>query len=144
MISQAARYAVRSLAYLDSLQDAEYVSVRIISRELDISGAFLGKILKPLSAAKLIDTYRGPKGGIRLARASSSITVRDVIEAVDGKGLFKDCILGLPGCGDETPCPMHKEWAAQREQLTRTLDASTIDALATGYRDSGFRLSAGE
>jgi Rrf2 family iron-sulfur cluster assembly transcriptional regulator len=140
VISQAARYAIRSLAYLESLGSDKYVAVRTISEELAISPTFLAKILKRLVKSELIDTYRGPNGGIRLTRAASTITIRQVIESVDGESLFRDCVLGLPGCGNEAPCPMHNSWASLREQLQNTFDSETIARLAISYRDDGARL----
>ncbi len=142
MISQAARYAIRSLTYLESLESDKYIAVRTISEELAISPTFLAKILKRLVESKLIDTYRGPNGGIRLTRAASTITIRQIIESVDGESLFKDCVLGLPGCGNDTPCPMHESWAHLREQLRDTFDSETIANLATSFRDNGARLSS--
>jgi len=140
VISQAARYAIRSLAYLDSLGSDNYVAVRTISEDLDISSTFLAKILKRLIKSDLIETYRGPNGGIRLTRAASTITIRQVIESVDGDSLFQDCVLGLPGCGEESPCPMHDAWALLREQLQNTFDSETIGHLGASYRDDGARL----
>lgn len=125
---------------MESLGTSKYVSVRSISENLGISPTFLAKILKRLIKSELIDTYRGPNGGIRLARAASTITIRQVIESVDGESLFKDCVLGLPGCGEETPCPMHNAWAELRTRLQQTFDSETIGHLAASYRDEGARL----
>jgi hypothetical protein len=34
----------------------------------------------------------------------------EIVVAIDGEDLFRECVLGLPGCGDATPCPLHDEW----------------------------------
>ncbi|NND72287.1 MAG: Rrf2 family transcriptional regulator [Rhodothermales bacterium] len=128
------------MIYLGSLDSNDYVAVRTISAELNISATFLAKILKNLLAHDLVDTHRGPTGGVRLARAASTITVRQVVEAVDGDALFKACVLGLPNCGNDAPCPMHQEWAQTRQQIQKTFDSSTISSLGDSYASGGIRL----
>jgi Rrf2 family protein len=128
------------MIYLGSLGSNDYVAVRTISSQLNISSAFLAKILKNLIAHGLVDTYRGPTGGVRLSRAASTITVRQVVEAIDGTALFKDCVLGLPDCGNDAPCPMHAEWTTTRQHIQNAFDSATIANLGDEFARGGFRL----
>lgn len=128
------------MIYLESLRSKNFVAVRTIGEDLNISATFLAKILKELVANGLVDTYRGPRGGVRLARPASTITVRQVVEAIDGEALFTDCVLGLPECGNDVPCPMHNEWAKTRSQIKETFDSATIARLGDSYASGGIRL----
>ena len=141
MFSNAAQYALRAGAYLGSVDSESYVPARKVAEALQIPPTFLAKVLKQLVDAGLLLAYRGPTGGVRLSRGSDKITVREVLEAIDGDGLFTQCILGLPGCGDRTPCPMHDAWAIQRRALAEQFDRQTLAELADAYAHGELRLA---
>lgn len=133
MLSSRCEYGLRAALYLAHLDDDGYVSIRTISGALDISFPFLTKIFQQLKDAALVKSMRGPKGGVRFARPTDAITLRDVVVAIDGPDLFETCVLGLPGCGEQTPCPLHDHWSTERDRLealfTRTTLADTADQI---------------
>lgn len=124
-----------------TLSHGEYVSIRAISDDLDISFHFLTKIFQKLTHAGMLESYRGPKGGIRLAKPASQITMKDLIVAIDGDGLFTACILGLPGCGNDTPCPLHSQWGPQRTQLTALFTGTSLQDMVNDLETFDYRLS---
>jgi len=136
MLSQSCKYGIWAILYLASDPDREYISIREISSKLKISFHFLTKILQSLTQAKVIVSMRGASGGVALARSAKDINLREIIEAVDGNHIFTECILGLPGCGNEKPCPMHEKWAVKRSEFTQMCEATTLDALATDAETS--------
>jgi Rrf2 family protein len=140
MISQASRYALRALAYLATHDTERFLPVRRLGEALDISVPFLAKILNQLVTAGLLVAHRGPTGGVRLALPAGQISVRRVIEEIDGDDLFTECVLGLPGCGDEAPCPMHGRWAAIRTAVAASFAQQSIGDLAQGYESGAMRL----
>jgi Rrf2 family protein len=108
----------------------KFIPIRELSDELDLSFHFLTKILQVLTEAKIMESFRGPNGGVGLARSAKDITLIDVIAAVDGMALFRDCALGLPGCGEKTPCPLHAAWAKRRQDLQKMFEKTTLASLA--------------
>jgi Rrf2 family protein len=60
------------------------VQVRVISERQKIPTRYLEQIFQRLRRARLVTGKRGPGGGYRLARSPAEITVRDVVEAVEG------------------------------------------------------------
>ncbi len=140
MISNAAQYAVRATAYLGARDNDSYVAARTVAADLGLPATFLAKVLKQLVDAGIVAAFRGPTGGVRLALPGKDITVRSIIEAIDGCGLFTDCVLGLPGCGEREPCPMHEKWAVARAVLVEQFDTQTVESLADGYRSGNLRL----
>lgn len=141
MLSSSCTYGLRAVVYLAAEPTDGFVPVRRIADALAISPTFLSKVFHGLATAGLVDTYRGPNGGVRLARAAESISVRDVVTAVDGPGLFTGCVLGLPGCGEQKPCPMHARWAEIRARIEWSMQEESIAKLAEGYRSGDRRLS---
>jgi Rrf2 family protein len=87
----------------------------------------------------MLHSVRGAKGGVALAKSATEISMYDVIKAIDGDSMFRECILGLPGCGEQKPCPLHNEWATIREDLkgafiNRDLADVTVDINSLGLR----------
>lgn len=141
MFSNAAQYALRAVAHLGVSDNDGYVPVRVVAKELEIPPTFLAKVLKQLVDAGFLEAFRGPTGGVKLARPTNEITVRQIVESVDGPELFTECILGLPGCGDRAPCPMHEGWAVVRNQLAAEFDRQTIETISESCRNGSLRLT---
>ena len=142
LLSNACEYGLRAVLYLSSLKKEGYVPIRMISDELDISFPFLTKIFQMLTQAGLLTSYRGPNGGVALTRPADQITLREIIVAIDGPALFEECVLGLPGCGELKPCPMHARWAVERDRLERMFATSTLADMAAKVGSLDVRLKA--
>jgi Rrf2 family protein len=141
VISKRCSYAIRAALYLATRPEGQYVPVREISDKLHLSAHFLTKIFQTLTAGDLMLSFRGPNGGVKLARPSKSIRVIDVIELVDGQGLFQSCVLGLEGCGEERPCPLHDLWAGVRGQIQTLFESATLDAVAADIEKGQLRIT---
>ena len=129
MLSSSCEYALRAMLYLATLDSDGYVSVQTISDELDISFPFLTKVFQNLNDAGLLESRRGPNGGVALTKSADTITLYDIVVAIDGRDLFEECVLGLPGCGEAEPCPLHEEWSDEKERVERTFRESTLGDL---------------
>lgn len=120
MISKRCAYGLRVMLFLAETAPDGYVAIREISAALDLPSAFLTKALRPLAVTGLLETHRGPGGGVRLTRPGDAIRVWEVIAAIDGADVFADCLLGLRDCREDHTCPL----APWRADLRRHLDAS--------------------
>lgn len=83
LMTKASEYALLSLIVL--AKAGHPLDADTLSRELDISKSFLAKILQSLARQRILNSYKGVKGGFELARHSRDITVLEVMEAVEGK-----------------------------------------------------------
>jgi Rrf2 family protein len=117
MLSKSCEYGLRAALHLASLDEEGYVPISTISEELDISFPFLTKIFQKLNDAGLLTSQRGPKGGVTLTRDADEVTLYEIVVAIDGDDLFRECVLGLPNCGDAEPCPLHDEWTEERSRI---------------------------
>lgn len=133
-ISRAAQYAVRTLVHLALEHDAAASPVREIAEAEGIPPHFLAKLVGKLARAGLVDAFKGPGGGIRLAKPPTRIKLMQVIEAVDGPAFLSACFLGLRSCSDEQPCAMHENWKTLRTRLAADFDRITIAELAASAR----------
>ncbi|MAL16771.1 MAG: transcriptional regulator [Balneola sp.] len=142
LLSKSCVYGLRASLYLASRREGDYTSIREMSDELEISFHFLTKILQQLTADSLMESYKGPNGGIRLSAKGERATLLDVVIAIDGPGLFTQCALGLPGCGSATPCPLHDSWLTVRESIKDMLERTNLKELAREGKANKFRITA--
>lgn len=140
VLSKACTYGLLASFYVADKRNMEYVSIREMSDDLNISFHFLTKILQKLTASGLMVSHKGPKGGVSLARSASSINLLHIITAIDGSEVFTECILGLPGCGHQKPCPIHSQWAAVRNDMYQLFSEKTLEDSADSLESLGFRL----
>lgn len=142
MLSKSCEYGLRATLFLAALDQKGYVSIGTISEELDISFPFLTKIFQKLNDAGHLTSQRGPKGGVALTTPADEMTLYDVVVAIDGDDLFEECVLGLPGCGDERPCPLHDRWADERDRVEELFRSMTLAELAKRIHGDDLRLAA--
>ncbi|MBD3615024.1 MAG: Rrf2 family transcriptional regulator [Gracilimonas sp.] len=142
LLSKSCVYGLRASLYLASKRDGEFYSLKDISEELDISFHFLTKILQQLTADGLMESYKGPNGGVRLSQKGKKSTLYDMVIAIDGPGLFTQCALGLPGCGSQEPCPLHESWIGTRESIEKMLRRTSLIEIAKEGKEKHFRLTA--
>lgn len=134
VLSNTCIYGLRASVLLAGKTKGEYVTVREMSDELDISFHFLTKVLQKLTRSQLLKSYKGPNGGIRLAKPANSITFMDVVLAIDGDAIVHECALGLPGCGILKPCPLHDQWSGLKENMLRMMENVSLQELALNGR----------
>lgn len=82
-LSTKGRYAIIALVDLAIAKSDELTSLAEISARQDISLPYLEQLFVRLRRAGLVDSVRGPGGGYRLARPTTSIRVAEILEAVD-------------------------------------------------------------
>lgn len=127
-ITRQADYALRAVIYLSRLKPDERAATSQIAQEQRIPPSFLAKIVSQLSVAGLLQTSRGARGGVSLARPPAEITLLDVVEAIDGPILLNECVScgGVCTFGDD--CPMKPVWSETQAELIRRLKNVTFDA----------------
>lgn len=140
ILSKSCVYGIRAVLYLTLENHRTYIPIKEISSKLEISFHFLTKILQTLSQGGLVHSFKGPNGGVKLAKKPRVISVFDVISILDGDRMFEQCILGLPGCAEKTPCPMHDSWAEHRSRLKESFIQTSLEILVNKMRAEGLRL----
>ncbi len=133
MFSKTTNYAVRALVILATQETDRFVAIREVARELDVSFHFLTKILQVLSHHQLVETYRGPRGGVRLARPAVEISLLDIARCLEGPGFLNECVLGISFCSQGLPCPLHEAWFPAKNELEARLAGISLQELAGRY-----------
>ena len=141
LLSKSCVYGLRASLYLASRDEGEFIPIKKMSDKLEISFHFLTKILQQLTADGLLESFKGPKGGVKLTRPGSKIALIDIVLAIDGPKLLTECALGLPGCGLKNPCPLHDKWADTRDSIRDMLQNTTLKDLAEKGKLENLRLT---
>ncbi|MBD3374964.1 Rrf2 family transcriptional regulator [candidate division KSB1 bacterium] len=141
VLSKACDYGIRAILYIAVNTERQFVPINEIAKELNISFHFLTKILQVLTQKGILASFKGPKGGVRLARPGNDILLYDIVVAIDGDDLFTQCVLGLEGCGEGKPCPLHDEWGPIRDNLKTVFQQRTIADLAKQITHMNYRLT---
>ncbi len=107
----------------------EFLSTRSIAEVLNIPRPTLVKILQNLSNHGIIETKEGKQGGIRLLKKPSQITVLDVLNAVESKGLFQTSfnIMAEGKRPDNAQKSIAKLLEKAEQQMKLTLSEKTIE-----------------
>ncbi len=140
-LSKACEYGLRASLYLAAAPPGQNVSIRTVSEVLGMPYPFLAKVVQTLAQQGLVASSRGAGGGIALARPAAQISLRDIVQAIDGGDVFTQCVLGLPGCGERQPCPLHDKWAPTRARITAMFDDVSLADLGARIQNQEFRLS---
>ena len=130
-------YAVRVVVELAAQPPDATVKSGDLCRRTGVPPAFLSKIVQTLAHAGLVRTRRGALGGVALLRAPRRISLRDVIEAVEGPIHLNRCLVRPGLCPRDRFCPVHSVWARIQALVTRELESVCIEELALASRNPG-------
>ena len=134
-LSKKSDYALISMKHLAMRPDGgASSSAREISESYDIPLELLAKVLQRLVRARLLVSVQGTRGGYRLARHASAISVADVIQAVDGPVTVTACSEDDHNCDQFTKCSIRDPlWKIKN----RILDALNTVSVAEMAADTG-------
>src|ERR1700744_3563237 len=119
-------FALRTLMRLAG-EPGRLFATNEIAAEFRISRNHLAKVVRDLADGGFITTQRGAGGGFHLARPPQSITLGEVVRALEGGSALVECFREDGGDCVLTPrCRLKKRLAAAREAFMRELDATTL------------------
>jgi Rrf2 family transcriptional regulator, nitric oxide-sensitive transcriptional repressor len=122
-------FALRTLMRLAG-EPARSFATAEIAAEFGISRNHLAKVVRDLAGGGFITTQRGIGGGFVLARPAQSITLGQVVRALEREALV-ECFRADGGCCQlTTRCRLKAKLAAAREAFLRELDTTTLDECA--------------
>jgi Rrf2 family protein len=137
-LTRQADYAVRAILYLANAGNNRRSSTSDIAEHQVIPLSFLAKIIAQLSIAGILQTKRGAHGGVLLAREPASITLLEVVEAIDGPIRLNVCVVADYECNVQM-CPVRSVWNDAQTDLVERLRSTTFDQFVQDGRMAGIR-----
>jgi Rrf2 family protein len=142
-LSLQAQYAICGMFDLAYAGGRAPVQVRVIGERQRIPTRFLEQIFQRLRKADLVRGKRGPGGGYVLARAPGEITLRDVLEAVEGS-VTEDLALGPPPLERRSPHRPAFLWRELAADVESAFETRTLEDLCRRAASSGVRRPDGD
>ena len=129
-LTRAADYGVRVMIHLASLGPGRRTSLPEMVEAVEVPEHFLSKVLQMLCRSGLIQSHRGANGGFELAADAKTVSLLDVVEALEGPIQLNVCLGEYGTCGRKSWCPAHQVWVEAQEALVGVLRRASIADLA--------------
>lgn len=133
-LTRKGEYAIRGIIYLAQVPSGKVALISEIADATDVPQTFLAKILQSFAKIGIVKSYRGAGGGFVLGRPATKITLREVVEAVEGPIMPNRCLIGSGTCDREGFCSVHAVWRQIQGKVEEILDDVTIAELAERQR----------
>jgi Rrf2 family protein len=114
------------------LPEGEYASTRTIAENTGLSDGYLEQLFIPLRKAGIVQGIRGPQGGYIIGKPVKTITVGDVLRAVEGSLELVDCVSSTR-CPIRDGCISRHTWSELYQEISACVDTITLYDLVEAY-----------
>jgi Rrf2 family protein len=130
-LSRESEYGIEGMRVLAAQPAGTVMLLDEIAEAGALPAHFLAKTFQKLGRHQLVRSHRGATRGYSLGRLPGAITMREIVEAIEGPGLFERCAFWPSHCDAESPCPIHRQWGTLlRPTLKQILDGITLAQIA--------------
>lgn len=136
MISPTAEYALRAVVAL-AQAGGDSATTQWLAQVTRVPAGYLPKVLQMLGRAGLVESRRGLGGGFKLSKPAESMTVLEVINAVDPVKRIQKCPLNIASHGVNL-CPLHKRLDDAFAHVERSFALSLISEMLEPGRSTPF------
>jgi Rrf2 family transcriptional regulator, cysteine metabolism repressor len=136
-ISTKGQYALEALLDLQLHAVNGQENLGNIARRRGISEHYLEQIFNTLRKAGIVESFRGAQGGYRLQREPQSITVGEVLRALEGVLSPVKCVCSVPGeevCGMAPICSTRGLWLDVSNDIDEAVNGITLLDLVSAYQ----------
>jgi Rrf2 family protein len=130
-LSKKADYALMAMKHLATHTDAASTSARAIAGEYNIPLELMAKVLQRLARRGLLASYQGTRGGYTLSKAPISISVADIIEAIDGPLTVTACSSDDEQCEQFTHCNVRDPLWRIKDRIIAALSTVSLAEIAS-------------
>lgn len=127
-LSKKADYALIAVKHLALREDSS--SAREIAEQYAIPAELMAKVLQRLVSRGLLTSQQGTHGGYQLAKAPDTISVADVIQAIDGPLTVTACSAVQSQCGQFATCNVRDPLWKIRERIVSALSTCSVSEMA--------------
>jgi Rrf2 family transcriptional regulator, cysteine metabolism repressor len=129
-LSAKTRYGTRALLDLAIHQKGSLpIPLKDIAERQEISLNYLEHIVGPLITSGIVSSSRGIKGGIYLARSALDITLKEVVEVLEGSTALVECITRPQVCSRSGSCATQDVWSDISKAIEQVLVSTTLQDL---------------
>lgn len=129
-ITRATDYAVRVMVEMAAVPGGQKMQLEALAGATGVRATFLSKILQRLVHEGLVSSHRGTGGGFCLKASAQSVTLLQVIEAMEGPIRLNVCVDEETGCDRKDSCASYSYWLDAQTALKAALGGVSIAELA--------------
>lgn len=133
-LSTRGRYGVRLMLDLALHYGDGPIYMKDIAERQAISEKYLWQMVNPLKAAGLIVSTRGAHGGYALGRQPGEITLKELLEVLEGPLCLVDCVDNPALCERASSCISRDVWGEASRGMQQTLEQTTLAAMVEKQR----------
>lgn len=127
MLSLTCKMAIKAVIYLASKYGSGMnAGIKEITESIDGNEHIVGKLLQTLVRERVINSVKGPSGGFYISKEQLKKPIIAIVEAIDGRQVFKECGLGLSKCSSTHPCPIHDDYKISRDHIEKLFSQKTV------------------
>src|SRR3990172_4224665 len=131
-ISKMTDYAI--LLMVELTRQGETLSAHVLADRIRVEVPTACKVLKLLAGAGLLSSYRGAKGGSRVAGPESRISVAEIIAAIEGPIAMTECSVEVGLCHQEDNCHLRSNWQRISVAVARALEDVSLAEMSEPLR----------
>lgn len=124
--SRTADYGLRAALEVARAPAGDLVTRRAIAAATDAPPSVLAQALAALVRAGLLAAQAGPRGGYRLARPATEVSIHDVVVAIDAQDPEPQCVLRETACSWTGFCPFHPFLVEAQERFLGALRETSL------------------
>jgi Rrf2 family protein len=130
-LSKKADYALMAMKHLATHTDAASTSARAIAEEYNIPLELMAKVLQTLARSGLLASHQGTRGGYTLSKVPSSISVADIIQAIDGPLTVTACSTDDEQCEQFNHCNVRDPLWKIKDRIIAALETVSLAEIAS-------------
>lgn len=125
-LSRESQYALIGVLALAELPPGSVRAVAEIAAATGLARPFLAKVFQRLTRGGVLRSQRGRSQGYALARPAHEISLRAVVEAIEGPRLFQHCVFWSEVCSEANPCVLHEAWRAMAAESAALMERTSV------------------
>jgi FeS assembly SUF system regulator len=132
-ISKLTDYAIMVMVELNEAR-GEVLSAQTLAARSHLELPTVSKVLKLLSRAGLVQSFRGVNGGYSMDREAATISVAEIIAAIEGPIAMTECSIEVGLCSQEHNCTLRGNWQRISSAVARAMESVTLDEMSKPIR----------
>ncbi|MCK5830576.1 MAG: Rrf2 family transcriptional regulator [Methylococcales bacterium] len=128
-LSNTSQYAINIMVAIAEHKETKLLNAKSISDTFDIPYKYLTRIMPQLVEAKFIISTRGREGGYSLAKEASSISIINILNAVNDSLHASKCILKPGMCDANNKCALHDSWMVPNKSIKIMFNQTTLESI---------------
>ncbi len=135
-VSTKGRYGTRVMLELALHFEEGSMLLKDIAKKQEISEGYLEHIIRSLKAAGLVNSTRGAHGGYMLSRAPVQITLKEIVQVLEGSLALVECVTSPKVCHKVNFCVTREIWGEMTERMVDVLESTSLQDIVERHKQN--------